>query len=320
MRRGSGFSYRHADGSPVSDEERERIEALAIPPAWQDVWICDDARGHIQATGIDDAGRKQYRYHDQWRLRRDQRKFDEMLEFAAALPRVRRRVSRDLKRRGLPRERVLACAVRLLDLGFFRIGSERYADENETYGLATIRRKHVTVNGSAAAFDYRAKGAKRHIQEVADPAATKVLRSLKNRKGGGQELLAYRNGGDWRDVKSQDVNDYLKEVGGGPFSAKDFRTWNATVLAAVQLAAVSEEEPPATEAARKREINAAVKKVAAYLANTPAVCRRSYIDPRVIDRFSSGETISLDGVRPSLDPSDQPRRALIEGRVLELIG
>jgi DNA topoisomerase IB len=307
----------------VREEHRDRIQALAIPPAWREVWICDDPAGHIQATGIDHAGRKQYLYHDSWRERRDQRKFDEMLDFAAALPALRRCVSRDLKGRGLTRERVLACGVRLLDQGFFRIGSERYAEENETYGLATLRRKHVSFENGAAVFDYRAKGSQRHLRELTDREVLAILRSLKRRKGGGQELLAYRmaKGGEWRDVTSTEINEYLKEAAGGDFSAKDFRTWNATVLAAVKLAAAAEDgDPPGTAAARKRAVVSAVKEVAAYLSNTPAVCRRSYIDPRVIDRFEAGETISLEGVSADTEPAAQRRRAAIESRVLELIG
>jgi DNA topoisomerase I len=317
--RGRGFSYLNGDG-PVGEADRRRIEALAIPPAWREVWICDDPDGHIQATGIDDAGRKQYLYHDKWRERRDQRKFDEMLEFAAALPRLRRRVTRDLGMRGFGRERVLACAVRLLDQGFFRIGSERYADENETYGLATLRRSHISFDGPVAVFDYTAKGSQRHLRELADPDAIKVLRALKNRKGGGRELLAHRDGKAWVDVKSADINAYLKEASGGDYSAKDFRTWNATVLAAVRLAAaVAADGPPAGDAARKRITARAVKEVAGYLSNTPAVCRRAYIDPRVIERFESGETISLEGISAETEPAQQRRRTTIERRVLELL-
>jgi DNA topoisomerase-1 len=305
----------------VGEADRQRIEALAIPPAWKEVWICDDPEGHIQATGIDDAGRKQYLYHDKWRERRDQRKFDEMLDFAAALPRLRRRVARDLAARGLVRHRVLACAVRLLDQGFFRIGSERYADENETYGLATLRRSHLSFDGSVAVFDYNAKGSQRHMRELSDPSVIKVLRSLKDRKGGGPELLAHRDGGEWVDVRSADINEYLKEASGGDFSAKDFRTWNATVLAAVRLAVAAEaaDDPPSSEAARKRVVARAVKEVAGYLSNTPAVCRRAYIDPRVIERFESGETISLEGISAETEPALQRRRATIERRVLALL-
>ena len=189
-RRGRGFQYVEEDGTPISDREvLERIRELAVPPAWEDVWICPHPRGHIQATGIDNAGRKQYLYHQAWREHRDREKFDQMLEFAAALPALRRRVVGDLGRRGLVRDRVLACAVRLLDLGFFRIGSERYAAENETFGLATLRKRHLTISAHRVVFDYRAKGAKRHRQVIDDPATLPTLKALKKRPGGG-ELLA----------------------------------------------------------------------------------------------------------------------------------
>ena len=282
VRRGRGFSYHEEDGTPIADQEvLDRIRALAIPPAWTDVWICPDPRGHIQATGLDAAGRKQYRYHDAWRERQDQRKFDRMLDFARALPGVRERLDRDLRRRGLVRERVLACAVRLLDLGFFRIGAERYAAENETYGLATLRRGHVRLERGEAIFDFRAKGGKRQVQSIADPTVLPTLRALK-RPGGRHGLLAYRDDGRWVDVRSDEVNDYIHEIAGGEFTAKDFRTWNATVLAAIALAREGGEAT--TRAARRRAIKAAVEEVADYLDNTPAVCRSAYIDPRVVDR------------------------------------
>jgi DNA topoisomerase-1 len=295
VRRGRGFSYHEADGSAIADRDvLERIRALAIPPAWEDVWICPHPRGHIQATGTDAAGRKQYRYHDAWRERQDQLKFDRMLDFARELPALRDRLDDDLGRRGLVRERVLACAVRLLDLGFFRIGSERYAAENETYGLASLRKRHLRFERGEAVFDYRAKGGKRHVQAIADESVLPVLRALKRRRGGGNALLAYRDGRRWVDVSSEAVNAYLDEVAGEGFTAKDFRTWNATVLAAVALA--RDESRPTSRAARRRAVNAAVEEVAEYLGNTPAVCRSAYIDPRVIDRFDSGETI-----RPALE-------------------
>jgi DNA topoisomerase I len=290
VRRGRGFSYVGDDGEPVRDREvLERIGALAIPPAWEDVWVCPDERGHIQATGIDAAGRKQYRYHDAWRERQDRVKFDRMLDFARALPRMRERLDADLARRGLVPQRVLACAVRLLDLGFFRVGSERYAAENETYGLATLRRGHLGFEGGEAVFDYRSKGGKRHVQSIADPTVLPTLRALKRRSGRGAALFAYRDGRHWADVRSEEVNDYLREVAGGDFTAKDFRTWNATVLAAVSLG--RENGAAITKTARKRRIRDAVGEVADYLDNTPAVARSSYIDPGVFDRFDSGETI-----------------------------
>src|SRR5436190_1137508 len=243
------------------------------------------ARGCSRARG-----RKQYRYHDKWRERRDQQKFDEMIDFARALPRMRGRVAEDLAREGMTRERVLACAVRLLDRGFFRVGGEDYAVENESYGLATLHKNHVSLHGDTLRFDYPAKSGQRRVQRIVDPEVRDVVAALKKRRGGSHELLAYRDGRRWVDLKSADVNAYVKEVTGGDFSAKDFRTWNATVLAAVALA-VSGPAASMSKTARKRAITRAVKEVARFLGNTPAVCRASYIDPRVFDRYEDGFTI-----------------------------
>ena len=320
VRRGNGFSYKREDGTAVKAKgELERITSLGIPPAWKDVWISKDALGHIQATGVDAAGRKQYLYHPDWRTRRDQQKFDEMTDFGKALPKLRRRLNADLRGEDVTRERVLAGAVRLLDLGFFRVGGERYAQENKTYGLATVRKSHVTLSRDAALFDYRAKGAKRHRREVAEPEVQRLVRQLKRRRGGGEELLAWKDGRRWRDVTSADINAYIKEVTGGEFSAKDFRTWNATVLAAASVATL--DDGAETKAARKRVINKAVKRVATYLDNTPAVCRSSYIDPRVFDRYEGGTTISsgLKRIAAETEPSEYADREKIEKAVLRLI-
>jgi DNA topoisomerase IB len=291
-RRGRGFEYLDFDGRRITDEETiARIRDLVIPPAWEDVWICPFPMGHIQATGIDARGRKQYRYHDRWRERRDQEKFDEMIDFARALPAMRRRVTSDLDTEGITRDRVLACAVRLLDRGFFRVGGEDYAVENESYGLATIHKRHVQLlDDGALLFDYPAKSGQRRVQSIVDTEVYEIVEQLKRRRGGSPELLAFRDGRRWRDLKSADINAYVKEVTGGDFSAKDFRTWNATVLAAVALA-VSGPAAQGSKTARKRAINRAVKEVAGYLGNTPAVARASYIDPRVFDRFDGGLTI-----------------------------
>ena len=320
-RRGKGFEYLDEEGRRIAEPEvLERIRGLAIPPAWKDVWICPHPTGHIQATGIDAAGRKQYRYHDRWRERRDRKKFDQMLDFARALPRMRERVRRDLQLDGLPRERTLGCAARLLDRGFFRIGSESYAEENDTYGIATMRKDHVTVDGDTVTFDYEAKGGQRRIQSFGDPPVAEVVRTLKRRRGGGEELLAFKRNGRWVDVKSADVNDYVKEVLGGDFTAKDFRTWNATVLAAVALAVSGPAAAKGTKTARTRAKARAVKEVAGYLGNTPAVCRASYIDPRVFDRFDGGVIIA--GVLPELlgDTTAWPHMSpAVEHAVLDLI-
>ncbi|UGS37830.1 DNA topoisomerase IB [Capillimicrobium parvum] len=317
--RGKGFQYLDPDGQVVTDEEvLTRIAELAIPPAWQDVWICPYPGGHIQATGVDAAGRKQYLYHPRWRERRDQEKFDEMLDFARALPRMRERVQRDLEDRddfGL--ERVLACAVRLLDRGFFRIGSEDYAVTNETYGLATMRKDHVSLSGETIVFDYPAKHGKRRVQAVIDPEVAVVVAALKRRRSGGEELLAYKRDGGWVDVRSADINGYLKEATGADFSAKDFRTWGATVLAAVAVAVSG--RAAQTKTARKRVVTRAVKEVAHYLGNTPAVARSSYIDPRVFDRYQDGLTIG--GVVDQLadDPDDTAIQGPVEEAVIDLI-
>ena len=319
-RRGRGFSYLDEDGTAIEDAEvRERIRELAIPPAWTDVWICPDPRGHIQATGYDDAGRKQYLYHEAWREHRDRQKFEQMAAFGVALPALRRRVERDLSRRGLVRDRVLACALRLLDLGFFRIGSERYEAENETYGLATLKKRQVRLEGGAAVFDYRAKGSQRQVQVLADPVALPTVRALKSRRSGGNELFAYRNGRSWHDVRSDEINEHLKDLAGSEFTAKDFRTWNATVLAAVGLG--KHDPTRMSKTARRRAANETVKAVAKYLSNTPAVCRSAYIDPRVMDRFDSGDTIrdALDREMNGAEPGEFPDRERIEAAVLRLV-
>jgi len=296
----------------------ERIRELAIPPAWEDVWICPYPMGHIQATGIDAAGRKQYRYHDRWRERRDREKFESMAEFARALPRLRRRVERDLALEGMPRERALGCATRLLDRGFFRIGSEDYAEENDTYGIATMQKRHVSGSEDEVTFDYEAKGGQRRVQVIGDPVVAEVVRILKRRRGGSDDLLAYRNGRRWVDVKSDDINRYVKDVAGGDFSSKDFRTWSATVLAAVALAVSG--MAAGSKTSRKRVKARAVKEVARYLGNTPAVCRASYIDPRVFDRFDGG--ITIGGVLPDLmeDIGPWPEvQGAVEKAVLDLL-
>jgi DNA topoisomerase IB len=288
---GRGFVYLDPSGARITDPEvLERAKRLVIPPAWTDVWICTDARGHIQATGLDARGRRQYRYHDVWRERRDREKFDHMLEFARALPKLRYYAHEHLAEDGLTRERVLACAARLLDLGFFRIGTEGYAEENQTYGLATMHKRHVKLDPpSTVNFDYMAKGGKRRIQSVVDPDVYEVVDALKRRRGGKPELLAWQRGRQWVDVRSPDINLYIREVTGGDFSAKDFRTWNATVLAAVALAVSTGAASPT---ARKRAVARAMKEVAHYLGNTPAVCRSSYVDPRIVDHYLGGNTIA----------------------------
>jgi DNA topoisomerase-1 len=321
IRRGRGFAYVDEDGERIDEAEvLTRIRELAIPPAWSDVWICPYPFGHIQATGVDAAGRRQYLYHERWRERRDQEKFDEMIDFARALPRVRAVAAEHLALEGFPRERVLACAVRLLDRGFFRIGTEGYAEQNQTYGLATMKRRHARLGeGNVIVFDYSAKGGKRHVQSIVDPAVYEVVDRLKRRRGGGDELLAYRPKRAWVDVRSGDVNAYIKEITGGDFSAKDFRTWNATVLAAVGLAVSGGAARSRT--ARRRAVTRAVTEVAHYLGNTPAVCRASYIDPRLFDRYQHGLTIggALERIGEGADLGEPATQGPIEEAVLDLI-
>ena len=320
VRRGRGFGYVDADGNRVDDPETlRRISELVIPPAWQDVWICPVPNGHIQATGTDAAGRRQYRYHDGWRIARDREKHERMLEFAAVLPAARERMLTDVRRPDIDRTRVLAAAARLLDLGFFRIGSEQYAEKNESYGLATIRREHVTCSSGILTFDYRAKSGKQRVQSLADDELCDLVRTLLRRRSGGPELLAYRDGRQWVDVKSHDINGYLREITGGDFTAKDFRTWHATVLCAVALAVST--NAPTSDSARKRAVSRAVKEVAHYLGNTPTVCRASYIDPRVIDRYNDGLTIGdeLHSLGAGAQFGELATQGAIEEAVLRLL-
>jgi DNA topoisomerase IB len=322
-RSGRGFRYLAADGTPLADARAlARIKALVIPPAWEDVWICPHPRGHIQAVGTDAAGRRQYLYHEQWREHRDQAKFDRVMEFGRALPRVRAVVDRDLHGQGLSRDRVLAAAVRLIDLGFFRPGGEEYAAENGSYGLATIRREHVTCAKGEISFEYTGKSGKHREQAVADEQVCAVVRSLKRRRSGADlaDLLVYRSGPRWHNVTAADINDYLRDAAGGEFTAKDFRTWHATVLAAVGLA-VSQPAAAESAAARKRAVARVVAEVAGYLGNTPAVARASYIDPRVIALYEEGTTIApaLERLGKGQEFGDVATKGHAERAVLKLI-
>jgi DNA topoisomerase I len=320
-RRGRGFAYFDVDGNRVTDPATlARINDLVLPPAWQDVWICPFPNGHIQATGVDAAGRKQYRYHDQWRIKRDRAKHDKVLELAELLPETRRRVAEHLDQPGLTRDRVLACAVRLLDLGFFRIGSETYAETNETYGLATIRKEHVSIDGAAVVFEYVAKGSKDRYQSVVDDQVREIVAALKRRRGGGPELLAWRDAqGGWHDIRSGDVNDYIQLLTAGEFTAKDFRTWHATVLMAVALAVSGNART--SPSARKRAVARAYREVADYLGNTPAVARASYVDPRIVDLYYDGKTIApaLDALGADQEYGQMATLGTIEAAVRELL-
>jgi DNA topoisomerase IB len=303
VRKDKGFRYVDAKGDEVSDPEvLARIDALVLPPAWEDVWICPHPTGHIQAMGTDAAGRRQYRYHEEWRRKRDLEKFDRVLSLAEDLQAMRVVVAVHLSQEGLTEQRVLACAARLLDIGFFRIGSEEYAEVNGTFGLATIRREHTRVEGDQVTFDYKAKSGKQTLRAIVDPQVAAVISELLERKDDpNEELLAFWDeeiGDDgqpigWTDVKSWDINRYLHEASGGAdITAKDFRTWSATVLCAVALAVSNEAVTSPT--AVKKAVTRAVQETAHYLGNTPAVCRASYIHPRVIDLFAGGVTVAED--------------------------
>ena len=319
VKRGRGFTYLDENGDRLTDTSvLERVRSLTIPPAWQDVWICRDEWGHLQATGIDAAGRKQYLYHPRWRENRDRQKFRRMEDFGRQLPRLRKRIAIHLRGDGLERSQVLACAVRLLDIGMFRIGSEQYAQDDGGIGLATIRKDHVTLNPDEALFSYPAKSGVHRAQAIYDPASLKVVRALKRRRGGGPQLLMYRDGKHWHPLHSEDINEYLKAELGEGFTAKDFRTWNATVMAAVSLATAGKDASSKT--ARKRAMDRAVRAVSELLGNTPAVARRSYIDPRVFDRYQSHWTIAGELERiDDLEPADDRVRARIEHAVLDLL-
>ena len=292
-RRGKGFSYTDPKGRRVEDPETlSRIRALAVPPAWTDVWICPWPNGHIQALGTDAAGRRQYRYHDLWRLHRDRQKFERVLDFAAALPEIRAVVSDDLRQEGLGRARVLAAIVRLLDVGLFRVGGEEYAEEHETFGVTSLRKEHVRIHDGVMLFEYQAKGSRDRRIEIRDDDARAVVDALHRRRSGGVHLFAYKEGQRWTKVHAPDANAYIKAAArGGEFSAKDFRTWSATVLAAAALAEHAEDAESGSRTARRRAVVSAIAEAAKYLGDTPAVARSSYIDPRVIEQFESGETI-----------------------------
>ncbi|MDH2427349.1 DNA topoisomerase IB [Sphaerisporangium sp. TRM90804] len=283
-RHGKGFSYRWPDGRPVTGKTTlERIRGLGIPPAWSDVWICRSPEGHIQATGTDKAGRRQYRYHDVWRVEQDRVKFDRVREMAARLPDFRQTVHEHLQGEDLSRRRVLAAAARMLDIGFFRVGGEEY----DSFGLATLRMEHIRCDGGRVSCLYPAKGGKTRELELVDTDVCRVVTALhKGREEG--ELLRFEDNGTWVDVRSADINSYLRETLDCDVSAKDFRTWHATVLAAVGLAVSSRARH---RTGRKRAVNRVVSEVAEYLGNTPAVARASYIDPRVIEAYEKGRTI-----------------------------
>ena len=294
IRRGRGFAYVDESGAPANPADRERAEKRVLPPAWTDVWICPWPHGHIQATGIDDAGRRQYRYHDAWRVQKDRVKFDRMLDLAAVLPTARRSVTRDLRRDDLSRERVLAAAFRMLDTGMLRVGSERYADAHGSYGLSTLLGAHArVVDGTRVLLSFPGKSGQPWESEITDPDLAVVVARLK-RRGGRARLLAFQDSAGWHPLDADDINADVRSRTGGDFTAKDFRTLHGTVTAAVSLARSG---PGETPAARKRAVVQSVRLAADALGNTPAVARSSYVDPRLLDRYAKGETLDVTGVR-----------------------
>lgn len=315
-RRGRGFSYHDPDGALLPDDEVERIRSLAIPPAWQDVWVCPYPNGHLQATGTDDAGRRQYLYHPQWRARRDRSKFDRVASAAVSLPQARRQIATDLALPGMPLERAAATAVRMLDVGYFRIGNDAYADAHGSFGLTTLERRHVRRHHDSLVFSFTGKSGIAHTVVVTDPDAIEALEVMRRRRTDSAKLLAAKPGRSWCDMTSAQVNSYLSNLFGGQLTAKDFRTWHAGIIAAEALAMT--DEPGDTEASRKRAVQQAVAEVAGYLGNTPAVARSSYIDPRIIDLFHEGQTIA-DAANKRYRTA-QARRNALERAVLELLG
>jgi DNA topoisomerase-1 len=308
QRKGEEFEYFDAKGKPIRDEQRLlRIKRLAIPPAWRDVWICPSPNGHIQATGRDDRRRKQYRYHERWREIRDENKYDRLISFGKALPKIRRRVKKDLALSGLPREKVLATIVQLLERSLIRVGNEEYARENKSFGLTTMQDRHVDVKGSKLRFRFRGKSGRQHEVDVTDRRVAKIVLKLQDLPG--QDLFQYVDDeGDPHNITSQDVNEYLHEITGEDFTAKDFRTWAGTVLAAIALSAAGEFE---TKKQAKANIKNAIEAVAKILGNTSAICRQCYIHPIVLETYLNGN--SLDGLKQGTE------KELAQAAVLKLL-
>jgi DNA topoisomerase-1 len=298
-RRGRGVSYLDPQGHPVRDKQTlTRLTGLVIPPAWTDVWISPDPRGHIQATGVDAAGRKQYIYHPVWRTMRDEAKFDHALEVAAELPALRRRLCSDMSVRGLTRARVLATAVRLLDMGTFRVGSDQYATgDDPSYGLATLRPEHVRTRGRCVVLEFTGKSGVAHTSSIDDAEVCAVLRELCRRRRGEQRLFAFWDASArrWREVHADDINAYLRETCGTEMTAKDFRTWHGTVRAATSLAGAGWQKSPTK---RRKVVAAAMRDVAELLGNTPTVARASYVDPRIVDLYHDGTVADVDEDAP----------------------
>ncbi len=315
-RAGKGFVYLDEDGDRLADDDAQRVKDLVIPPAWRDVWVTPYPNGHLQAVGTDDAGRRQYLYHPDWRTRRDAQKFDRMLEFAKGLVKARELVLTDLGREGMPLERACAAAVRLLDLGYFRIGNDVYADEHGSFGLTTLERRHVKRHQDRLVFAFTGKSGVDHRVEIDDATVIEAVEIMRRRRSKGDpSLLAYQQGRSWRSIIPDLVNEYVRESTGLEATAKDFRTWHATVLAAAALAETS--EPGDTKASRKRAVAGAMREVSEFLGNTPTLARSSYVDPRVIEAYERGLTIR-GTTRRRHDTPDE-RQAALERATLRLI-
>ncbi len=316
-RRGKGFSYYGADGNLLSDSQTlQRIKDLVIPPAWKNVWISPHPNGHIQAVGVDAAGRRQYLYHVAWQQERAEEKFDRVLELSARLPEWRAAIAKDLARSGLTRKRVLALALRLLDRGYFRAGGEQYAAENESYGLATLLCEHVTVRSDAIEFDFPAKSGVRRTVEVEDPEVVRAVRSLMRRSNRTERLLVCRTSSGWVDVRSDDLNARFKELVGNEYTVKDLRTWHGTVLAG---AAFADADPAVSRRVAKRVEAAVMKEVAEELGNTPAVARGSYVDPRIVTGYQQGLTIAAATRRAERAPQPDVAQEILEKATRMLI-
>jgi DNA topoisomerase I len=304
-----GFRYLDPSAAEITDRETlDRIRALRIPPAWENVWISTDPLGHIQATGVDSRDRLQYIYHRLWREQRDAQKFAHMIRFAGALPALRTAAQQDLRRRGLTHDRVLAGVVRLIDLGLFRVGGERYAELDHHYGITTLEKRHVRLTRNGILFDYIAKAGKQRTIEVTDPVVQPTVRTLARTDNGHDALFCYEEGGAWHQLHSREVGNYIAAQSGGHFTAKEFRTWNATVLMALVLANAG---PSATQQSRKRVISASVREVARALGDTPAVARSSYIDPRLVTHYESEGELAGIPAQPAGIPASAETEAAI---------
>jgi DNA topoisomerase I len=312
-RSGRGFVYLDQAGERITGADAERCRDLVIPPAWRDVWICPHHNGHIQAVGVDDAGRRQYLYHPDWRAKQDELKFERVAAAARRLPDTRATISDHLAVDGMPVERAAATAVRLLDLGYFRIGSIDSV-ENGSFGLTTLQKRHVRRRRGRLVFRFEGKSGIEHEVEVDDSLAIEAVETMRRRRSG-ERLLAYKSGARWAPLDAAMVNDYLRECTGADLTAKDFRTWHATVIAAAALA--GSDEPGESKASRKRAVVAAMKEVAEYLGNTPAIARSAYVDPRILDLYEDGVTIR-SAVRRSYDSPDERQHAL-ERAVIRLL-